>query len=391
MTPGGAPPPGDPSSPAHPVGAPATTLAARVDELARELQDRRADSDRLHRASDDLAASRRREAQLAERLRRLEAQLHALAAKPAGPAGPNAEAGLRCQLTAVEGRLAAVESLATEIQGLRRGVRQQLDQAATRMQSRERDLARLAEQLARLGDRVGEVEKRVVDVEAKLADVGPLAVELPAVRRAARQDAERLAAEIESRDAALQGRVGAEAERATETGERQASALRELAASLAALDERMAPLESLKAEIAGIRRGVGHELELALERVADRAGEVGRHIEAFEGRVAEVDRLRAELDAVSARARSHDGAVARLVAGLTALHDRVRAIEPMAAEMEQGVVVLAEVRAAENRATEAVASLAGRVTAIEEWATRAARPREPAPTAAPPPAPAPAD
>ena len=384
MTPGGAPRPGDPSGFEPPVGAKATTLAAKLDELAHELQERRADADRLHRASEDLAASRRREVQLAERLRRLETQVVALAPQPAD----REVAGLRGQLSAIETRLAVMESLAAEIQGLRRGVRQQLDQATNRMQGRERDMVRLAEQIARLGEQVGGVERRVVEMEAKLADVGPLAAELPAVRRAARQDAERLAAEIESRDAALQTRVRAEAERAAAVADRQASSLRDLAASVAALEERVAPVESLKAEIAGVRRGVGHELELALERAADRAGQVERRIEAFEGRVAEVDRLRADLDAVSARARSHDGAVARLVAGLTALHDRMRALEPMAAEMEQGVVVLAEVRAAERRAAEAVASLAARVSAIERWATRATRSRAQAagPTATPVPA-----
>jgi hypothetical protein len=92
------------------------------------------------------------------------------------------------------------------------------------------------------------------------------------------------------------------------------------------------------------------------------------------------------VEAVAAHARSHDGSVARLVDGLTALRDRLVALERLGADVERGAVVLGEVRAAEHRGAETLAQLTARVSALETWATRAAPSPPPADEAWPGPA-----
>jgi chromosome segregation ATPase len=335
----------------------------------------------------------------------------------AAPARPGPSLGvIRDQLAAIDARLRSVESLASEIQGLRRGVREQLEQTTTRLHARERGAARLGERVRTLDERLGAVEglaaevqalrrasreqgeeaagreartrqhlggieQRLAAVESKLADVGPVAAELQAVRRGARHDAERLAAELEARDGGLRSLVGSELGRVGEESEARARALEAVGDQLAALEARLAPVESLGIEVAAIRRGVGHELELAADRLAERTGEVEQRIETFEARVVEAARLRGEVESVAAHARSHDGSVARLVDGLTALRDRLVALERLGADVERGAVVLGEVRAAEHRATETLAQLTARVGALETWAARASRGRRTPPPA----------
>ncbi len=284
-------------------------------------------------------------------------------------------------LASVEARLAALEGVPANLEGLSRATRQELERCAGVLFGHDRALNEARERLEALSARFGQIEataapaeavppaarasdealarvleqvdgfnQRLLAMEARVEPLEPVPTVVQALRRAVRDSDDLLTGEVSAREAqvaALAGEVEAQAQARDDAMRRlvahdldrvaglaatQAETIEGLAARLAAAEARLAPLDSAPSDIE------------ALSRI-----------------------LRRELDALTTDAQARDQMLRRALQNeIDQLHAASAGREQVAAEVATRLeVVEARLTEATEASTSAIGAAGDRLAAIE--------------------------
>ncbi|MDQ6728530.1 MAG: hypothetical protein M3066_20565, partial [Actinomycetota bacterium] len=290
-------------------------------------------------------------------------------------------------LAAVEHRLASLEGLAEAVEALRQAARQEFERCAGVLFSHDRGLRELNDRLAAVTGRLESVEARppaapsppapevpaapvpasmelyeqalghileqvegldrrvqtvasdgvgarVAGLEDRVAALDPLPAVVQALRVVVRADEEILAAEVAARESA------------GNNGGARAEALEVVAGRLAAVEERVAPLEAVPDDVAALGRIVRRELDAvttdvqAREQVLRRAlqKEIERLHSTSEDREEAARETAQRLELVERRlrgtAQTHEDAVAVTTRRLEAIESRLVSVDGLADDLD---------------------------------------------------------
>ena len=249
-------------------------------------------------------------------------------------------------LGAIAGRLDALEAKAAEA-----------GPVADRTTLQEETIARVLDQLERLDQRVNAAEARVEPLEPLPTLVQALrravraSDELIAGERAAREHAvdavaSQLATEAQARDDGIRRLVAQDLERVSAIATAQAKGLADLADRVAAVEGRLAPLVSVPDDVAALSRILRRELDAlvsdnqARDQMLRRAlqNEIDQLQATSEAREALARELATRLDALESRSaeatQAYDQAVATAGRRLDALEARIAAVDRLNGELD---------------------------------------------------------
>ena len=344
--------------------------------------------------------------------------------------------------SSLEDRVAALEAVPATVETMGKAIRHELERCAGVLFGHDRALGGLATRLdaveasaastgdpatdvlaerariaeaavARVLEQVDRMDQRIIAMETRVEPLEPLPTVVQALRRAVRASDELIAGETaareqalvalasqqatdaQSRDDALRSLVAQDLDRLSGVSSAQAKGLADLAERLAAVEARLAPLDSVPEDVAALsrilrreldaivsdnqardqmlRRALQNEIEqllatsearevlaqglaARLDAVEARSAEVasasdaaltaaGGRLDAVEARIASVDRIATELDALSgtvtrelehlrAGSQAHDQLAGELTRRLSALDTRLARLDPLSGEVQ---------------------------------------------------------
>ncbi len=248
-------------------------------------------------------------------------------------------------------------ALATRLDAAERSADPAVDTLAER--------ARIAEEaVARVLDQVDRMDQRIVAMETRVAPLEPLPTVVQALRRAVRASddliagetaareqalvalAGQQATEAQSRDDALRRLVAQDLDRVSGVSSAQAKGLADLAERLAAVENRLAPLDSAPEDIAALSRIMRRELDAivtdnqARDQMLRRAlqNEIDQLRTTSEAREELTEALTARLDALETRsaeaAQAAEAASATMGVRLDVLETQVATVDRISSELD---------------------------------------------------------
>lgn len=311
--------------------------------------------------------------------RRPEPEAASPAEAPAEEPAPETSSGLEARLAGLEGLPATVENLA-------KSIRHELQRCAGVLFGHDRALGALAARLdgveaaaeapvidlsepgppieERVVAQLEDMNRRLGAMEARVEPLEPLPTVVQALRRAVRASddlivgetgareqalaalASQQAAEAQARDDALRRLVAQDLDRVSGISQAQAKGLSDLAERVAAVETRLAPLDSTPEDIAALSRILRRELDAivsdnqARDQMLRRAlqNEIDQLRATSEAREALAQSLSGRLDALEERtaesATSTDAALASAAGRLGTLETRIEAVDRIGSELE---------------------------------------------------------
>jgi DNA repair exonuclease SbcCD ATPase subunit len=232
-----------------------------------------------------------------------------------------------------------------------------VDAAADLPRASDEALARVLEQVDRFDQRLAAMESRVIPLEplptvvqalrrAVRASDDQIAGETAAREQALAALASQQAIEAQSRDDALRGLVAQDLDRVTGVSAAQAKGLADVAERLAATEARLGPLDSVPDDIAALSRILRRELDAivtdnqARDQMLRRAlqNEIDQLLAASEARDVLTQGLGSRLDALEGRsaevASASEAALAAAAGRLEALEARIAAVDRIGTDLE---------------------------------------------------------
>jgi DNA repair exonuclease SbcCD ATPase subunit len=309
-----------------------------------------------------------------------------LATEPPKPPAPRLPAP---EPAPFEERLVALEEVPARVETLGKAIRHELERCAGVLFAHDRALGTLAtrldalgpqpasadaagtvappaseESIARVVEQVDGFAERLAAMEARVVPLEPLPTVVQALRRAVRASddlitgesaareqalaalASEQGAEAQARDDALRRLVAQDLDRVSGVSNAQAKALTDFAERLAAVEARLAPLDSVPDDVAALSRIMRRELDAvvadnqARDQMLRRAlqGEIDQMRATSEAREALAQQLTARLDALEGRstevAEAHDQALGVAGGRLEGLETRIAEVDRLSAELE---------------------------------------------------------
>ena len=286
----------------------------------------------------------------------------------------------------LEARLAGLEGLPATVENLAKSIRHELQRCAGVLFGHDRALGALAARLdsveaaaeapvidlsepgppieERVVAQLEDMNRRLGAMEARVEPLEPLPTVVQALRRAVRASddlivgetgareqalaalASQQAAEAQARDDALRRLVAQDLDRVSGISQAQAKGLSDLAERVAAVETRLAPLDSTPEDIAALSRILRRELDAivsdnqARDQMLRRAlqNEIDQLRATSEAREALAQSLSGRLDALEERtaesAISTDAALASAAGRLGTLETRIEAVDRIGSELE---------------------------------------------------------
>jgi predicted nucleic acid-binding Zn-ribbon protein len=317
---------------------------------------------------------------------------------PAAPPAPRAEepapaptpatAPASVTPSGLEERLAGLEALPATVENLAKSIRHELQRCAGVLFGHDRALGALAARLdgveaaaappapvidlsepgppieERVIAQLEDMNRRLGAMEARVEPLEPLPTVVQALRRAVRASddlivgetgareqalaalASQQAAEAQARDDALRRLVAQDLDRVSGISQAQAKGLSDLAERVAAVETRLAPLDSTPEDIAALSRILRRELDAivsdnqARDQMLRRAlqNEIDQLRATSEAREALAQSLSGRLDALEERtaesATTTDAALASAAGRLGTLEARIEAVDRIGSELE---------------------------------------------------------